>query len=160
MMWKPEKTDKTADEAFTENKSDSTRAESKLGKSIVIKGEVSGSEPLFIDGRVEGLITMAGGRVTVGNGARIAGNISAREVAIFGQVQGNLAVDDRVQIHAEGSLLGDVTAQRLLIDDGAYLKGSVDLRKPANRSLPERRPAPADVPSSAALARVKPGSPS
>jgi cytoskeletal protein CcmA (bactofilin family) len=72
-------------------------------------------------------------------------------------VQGNLAVDDRVQIHAEGSLLGDVTAQRLLIDDGGYLKGSVDLRKSAHRNLPERRPVPADLPSSAALPRVKPG---
>ena len=158
-MWKTEKTDK-ADEAFTENKGDGNLAESKLGKSIVIKGQVSGSEPLFINGRVEGLITMAGGRVTVGNGARIAGNISAREVAIFGQVQGNVAVDDRVQIHAEGSLLGDVTAQRLLIDDGAYLKGSVDLRKPANGTVPERRPAPADLHTSAASARVKPGGPS
>lgn len=157
MMWKPEK---TADEAVTEAKSEGSPTDSKLGKSLVIKGEVSGSEPLFIAGRVEGLITLTGGRVTIGNGARIAGNISAREVAIFGQVQGNLAVDDRVQIHAEGSLLGDVTAQRLLIDDGAYLKGSVDLRKPANGTVPERRPAPADLHTSAASARVKPGGPS
>jgi cytoskeletal protein CcmA (bactofilin family) len=144
-MWKSDNEGGVVD-LSTENNSQSNVADSKLSESLCIRGEVSGSEPLFVDCRVEGFITVRGGRVTVGNNARIAANINALEVTIFGQVRGNLAVDDRVQIHSAGSLLGDVTAQRLIIDDGAYLKGSVDLRKTSER---ERTAAAPALPTSA-----------
>jgi cytoskeletal protein CcmA (bactofilin family) len=101
-----------------------------IGKSLVIKGELSGSEALYIDGRVEGSINLAGNRVTVGRNGVVAANIQAREIVVMGKVRGNLMATDRVDIRGEGSLTGDVVAQRISIEDGAYFKGGVDIRKP------------------------------
>lgn len=101
-----------------------------IGKSLVIKGEVSGSEALFIDGRVEGSINLAGNRVTVGRNGVISANIVAREIVVLGKVKGNLQASDRVDIRTEGSLTGDVIAQRISIEDGAFFKGGIDIRKP------------------------------
>jgi cytoskeletal protein CcmA (bactofilin family) len=101
-----------------------------IGKSLVIKGEVSGSESLYIDGRVEGSINLPGNRVTVGRNGSVSANISAREVVVLGKVKGNLSASDRVDIRSEGSLTGDVVAQRISIEDGAFFKGGIDIRKP------------------------------
>ena len=101
-----------------------------IGKSLVIKGEVSGSEGLFIDGRVDGAINLAGSRLTVGRNGNVAANITAQDVVILGRVRGNVTVTDRVDIRNEGSLTGDVVAQRIAIEDGAYFKGGIDIRKP------------------------------
>src|SRR5438270_335924 len=101
-----------------------------IGKSLVIKGEVTGSETLFIDGRVEGSINLAGNRVTVGRNGQVAANIAAREIVVLGKVRGNLNASDRVDIRNEGSLTGDVVAQRISIEDGAFFKGGIDIRKP------------------------------
>jgi cytoskeletal protein CcmA (bactofilin family) len=101
-----------------------------IGKSLIIKGEVTGSESLYIDGRVEGSIHLPGNRVTVGKNGVVAANIMAREVVILGKVRGNVAATDRVEIRSEGSLTGDVIAQRISIEDGAFFKGGIDLRKP------------------------------
>lgn len=105
-----------------------------IGKSLVIKGEVTGSESLYIDGRVEGSISLAGNRVTVGRNGVVAANISAREIVVLGKVRGNLAATDRVDIRNEGSLTGDVIAQRISIEDGAYFKGGIDIRKPGQKT--------------------------
>jgi cytoskeletal protein CcmA (bactofilin family) len=105
-----------------------------IGKSLVIKGEVTGSESLYIDGRVEGSISLAGNRVTVGRNGVVAANISAREIVVLGKVRGNLAATDRVDIRNEGSLTGDVIAQRISIEDGAYFKGGIDIRKPGQKA--------------------------
>jgi cytoskeletal protein CcmA (bactofilin family) len=101
-----------------------------IGKSLVIKGEVTGSESLYIDGRVEGSIHLPGNRVTVGKNGVIAANITAREAVILGKVRGNVTATDRVDIRSEGSLTGDVIAQRISIEDGAFFKGGIDIRKP------------------------------
>jgi cytoskeletal protein CcmA (bactofilin family) len=101
-----------------------------IGKSLVIKGEVTGSESLYIDGRVEGAINLPGNRVTVGRNGQVQANISAREVVVLGKVKGNLTASDRVDIRNEGSLTGDVVCQRVSIEDGAYFKGGIDIRKP------------------------------
>jgi cytoskeletal protein CcmA (bactofilin family) len=101
-----------------------------IGKSLVIKGEVTGSESLYIDGRVEGSIHLPGNRVTVGRNGVVAANISAREAVILGKVRGNVTATDRVDIRNEGSLTGDVVAQRISIEDGAFFKGGIDIRKP------------------------------
>src|SRR6201992_1957219 len=101
-----------------------------IGKSLVVKGEVTGSESLYIDGKVEGAINLPGNRVTVGRNGQVAANISAREVVVLGKVRGNINASDRVDIRSEGSLTGDVIAQRISIEDGAFFKGGIDIRKP------------------------------
>jgi cytoskeletal protein CcmA (bactofilin family) len=101
-----------------------------IGKSLVIKGEVTGSESLFIDGKVEGSIALPGNRVTVGRNGNVAASITAREIVVLGKVRGNLNASDRVDIRNEGSLTGDVIAQRISIEDGAFFKGGIDIRKP------------------------------
>src|SRR5246500_4922057 len=105
-----------------------------IGKSLVIEGEVSGSESLYIDGKVEGSINLPGNRVTVGRNGQVAANITAREIVVLGKVRGNVTASDRVDIRAEGSLTGDVTAQRISIEDGAFFKGGIDIRKPGSES--------------------------
>ena len=107
-----------------------TNEQATIGKSLVIKGEVSGSESLYIDGRVEGSIMLPGNRVTVGRNGVVSANIQAREIVVIGKVKGNLAASDRVDIRNEGSLTGDVIAQRISIEDGAFFKGGIDIQKP------------------------------
>jgi cytoskeletal protein CcmA (bactofilin family) len=105
-----------------------------IGKSLVIKGEVTGSESLYIDGRVEGSINLPGNRVTVGRNGVVNANIIAREIVVTGKVRGNLSASDRVDIRNEGSLTGDVVAQRISIEDGAFFKGGIDIRKPGQKA--------------------------
>ena len=101
-----------------------------IGKSLIVKGEVSGSESLYIDGKVEGAINLAGNRVTVGRNGQVAANINAREIVVLGKVRGNCQASDRIDIRSEGSLTGDVIAARISIEDGAFFKGGIDIRKP------------------------------
>jgi cytoskeletal protein CcmA (bactofilin family) len=101
-----------------------------IGKSLVVKGELSGSESLYIDGKVEGAINLPGNRVTVGRNGQVAANIVAREIVVLGKVRGNCQASDRVDIRSEGSLTGDVIAARISIEDGAFFKGGIDIRKP------------------------------
>jgi len=99
-----------------------------IGKSLVIKGEVSGSESLYIDGRVEGSINLPGNRVTVGRNGHVAAMVTAREVVVEGKVVGNVNAADRLHVRSEASLTGDVSAQRISIEDGAFFKGQIDIR--------------------------------
>jgi cytoskeletal protein CcmA (bactofilin family) len=107
-----------------------------IGKSLVVKGEVSGSESLYVDGKVEGTINLPGNRVTVGRNGQVAANIMAREIVVLGKVRGNCQASDRVDIRAEGSLTGDVIAARISIEDGAFFKGGIDIRKPGPDGKP------------------------
>jgi cytoskeletal protein CcmA (bactofilin family) len=90
---------------------------------------VTGSESLYIDGRVEGSINLSGNRVTIGRNGVVAANINAREIVVLGKVRGNLTASDRVDIRSDGSLTGDVVAARISIEDGAFFKGGIDIRK-------------------------------
>jgi len=85
-----------------------TSDQATIGKSLVIKGEVTGSESLYIDGRVEGSISLNGNRVTVGRNGVVSANISAREIVVLGKVRGNIIASDRVDIRSDGSLAGAV----------------------------------------------------
>jgi len=109
-----------------------TGEQATIGKSLIVKGEVSGSESLYIDGKVEGAINLPGNRVTVGRNGQVAANITAREVVVLGKVRGNVHASDRVDIRSEGSLTGDVAAARISIEDGAFFKGGIDIRKPGD----------------------------
>ena len=90
-----------------------------ISKGLIIKGEITGSESLFVDGKVEGSISLPGNRVTVGRNGQVSASIAAREIVILGKVRGNVAASDRVDIRAEGALTGDVAAARISIEDGA-----------------------------------------
>src|SRR5216117_2845478 len=120
-----------------------TADQATIGKSLVIKGEVTGSESLYIDGRVEGSINLSGNRVTVGRNGVVSANINAREIVVLGKVRGNLTASDRVDIRSDGSLTGDVVAARISIEDGAFFKGGIDIRKAGQAGKPngEERPA-------------------
>jgi cytoskeletal protein CcmA (bactofilin family) len=107
-----------------------TNEQATIGKSLVIKGEVTGSESLYVDGKIEGAINLAGNRVTIGRNGQVAANIAAREIVVLGKVRGNCHASDRVDIRSEGSLTGDVIAARISIEDGAFFKGGIDIRKP------------------------------
>jgi cytoskeletal protein CcmA (bactofilin family) len=118
-----------------------------LGKGLFVKGEISGSESLFIDGKVEGSINLPGNRVTVGRNGQVSANITAREIVVLGKVRGNVSASDRVDIRAEGSLSGDVAASRISIEDGAFFKGGIDIRKPEAKATTAGAPISAAAPA-------------
>jgi len=106
-----------------------TGEQSTIGKGLIMKCEITGSESLVIDGKVEGSINLPGNRVTVGRNGQVSASITAREIVVLGKVRGNMTASDRVDIRAEGSLSGDVAAARISIEDGAFFKGGIDIRK-------------------------------
>ncbi len=124
----------------------STGEQATVGKGLFIKGEITGSESLFVDGKVEGSINLPGNRVTIGRNGQVAANITAREIVVLGKVRGNVTATDRVDIRAEGSLSGDVAAARISIEDGAFFKGGIDIRKPDAKTP---APAPIEAPKTA-----------
>src|SRR6202451_175767 len=99
-----------------------------IGRTLVIKGELSGAEALYIDGRVEGKISLPDHRVTIGRNGSAQANIVAREVVVMGKVNGNIDCSDRVDIRSEGSVTGDVSTIRISVEDGAVLKGGIQVR--------------------------------
>jgi cytoskeletal protein CcmA (bactofilin family) len=98
-----------------------------IGRTLVIKGEITGSEALYIDGRVEGKIVMPESRVTIGRNGKVDASIQAREVVIMGKVNGNISCSDRVDIRSEGSVSGDISTVRISVEDGAALKGGIQV---------------------------------
>lgn len=101
----------------------------QIGKSVVIKGELSGSEDLYLDGEVEGSIELHDHNLTVGPNGRVRANVNAKEVIIHGKVDGNIVSGDRVELRKSAVLVGDIVTQRIMIEDGAYFKGGIDIRK-------------------------------
>jgi cytoskeletal protein CcmA (bactofilin family) len=132
--------------------SSSTADQATIGKSLVIKGEVTGSESLYIDGRVEGSINLSGNRVTVGRNGVVSANINAREIVVLGKVRGNLTASDRVDIRSDGSLTGDVVAARISIEDGAFFKGGIDIRKAGQKANGEDVKTTSDKPEAVGVA--------
>lgn len=100
-----------------------------IGKSVLVKGELSGSEDLYFDGEVEGSIDLRDHSLVIGPNGRIRANISAREITIHGRVEGNVNATERAELKKSCVLIGDVATQRIVIEDGAFFKGSVDLKK-------------------------------
>ncbi|HLJ88070.1 MAG TPA: polymer-forming cytoskeletal protein [Candidatus Angelobacter sp.] len=116
---------------------DSFRAEvGHIGKSVFVKGELSGSEDLYLDGEVEGSIDLRNHSLVIGPNGRIRATIHARELVVHGKIDGNVNVSERVELRKSSSLVGDISTQRIVIEDGAFFKGSIDLQKEAK---PEQR---------------------
>jgi cytoskeletal protein CcmA (bactofilin family) len=105
------------------------RSTARLGPSLHIKGEISGNEDLLIEGSVEGLVQLDERKLTVGATAKLTADIIAREVVVYGSVKGNLRAKDRIEIKKDGSVNGDLTTARIMIEDGAYFKGSIEIDK-------------------------------
>ena len=102
-------------------------APARIGKSVVICGEVKGSEDLIVDGRVEGTVTLSESRLTIGPNANVAADLTAKDVLILGHVQGNVMASGRVELRAGCTVEGDIRALRLAVEDNAVFRGKVDL---------------------------------
>ena len=107
--------------------SPNVRATAWLGPTLRVKGEISGNEDLHIEGKVEGPISLGGHKLTVGRSAEVTAEIVAREVVVSGKVDGDLRARDRIEIKKDGSVVGDLSTARIMIEDGAYFKGSIEI---------------------------------
>jgi cytoskeletal protein CcmA (bactofilin family) len=99
----------------------------RIGKTVVIRGELKGSEDLVVDGHLEGTISLSEGRLTIGPNANVAADLTARDVLIMGKLQGNIVASGRVELRAGSVMEGDVRAVRLAVEDNAVFRGKVDL---------------------------------
>jgi cytoskeletal protein CcmA (bactofilin family) len=108
-----------------------------IGKSVLVKGELSGSEDLYLDGEVEGSIELRGHNLTVGPHGRVRAHIRAKEVMVHGKVDGNIN-GDRVELKKSAIHVGNIVTQRVIIEEGAFFKGSIDVQR---EQKPEPKPA-------------------
>ena len=117
-----------------------------IGKSVQIKGELTGSEDLQIDGQVTGSIELPDYQLTVGASVKVNANVNAKKVVISGTVKGNIRAVDNVTISKSGSLVGDVVVAGIVIEDGAYFKGSIDIQRPQENAAKPAPPKKVDAP--------------
>ena len=108
-----------------------------IGKSVLVKGELSGSEDLYLDGEVEGSIDLHEHSLTIGPHGRVRANVKARDVVVHGKVDGNIHGTDRVELKRSAVLTGDINTQRIVIEDGAFFKGAIDIKKDAPKAAPK-----------------------
>ena len=111
----------------------------RIGKSIIINGEVKGGEDLIVDGRVEGTVTLSESRLTIGPNAHVSADLSAKDVLILGHVQGNVVASGRVELRAGCQMEGDIRALRLAVEDNAVFRGKVALTQAVSK-VPEGAP--------------------
>lgn len=116
-----------------------------IGKTVVVKGQVYSREDLTVDGEVEGALELQEHRLTVGPNGKVNANVKAREVVVLGTIHGNVEVGDRIDLRKDAKLVGDIKTVRIVIEDGAYFKGSIDIVKPEVAKAPPPRPQPAPV---------------
>lgn len=102
-----------------------------IGKSVLVKGELSGSEDLYLDGEVEGSIDLREHSLVIGPHGRVRANIFARDVVVHGKVDGNVSGTERVELKKSAVLMGDIATKRIVIEDGAFFKGAIDIKKEA-----------------------------
>jgi len=120
-------------------KMDTYRADvAHIGKSVIIKGELSGSEDLFLDGEVEGNIDLRNHNLVIGPNSRVRANVHAKDVVIHGKVDGNITGVEKVELKKTAVLNGDINTQRIVIEDGAFFKGAIDIRKTDSKTEPVR----------------------
>lgn len=127
---------------------EASRGSALIGKSVVVKGQLFGREDVFVDGEVEGTVELLEHRFTVGSHGKVHAGIKAREVVIVGTVHGNIEATEKIDIRKDAKLVGDIRTARIVIEDGAYFKGSIDIQK----AEVSRTPAAAPRPQAAAAA--------
>src|ERR1700704_3326591 len=130
-----------------------------IGKAVKVVGQIFSREDLFIDGEVEGTVEALEHKLTVGPNGNVKAAVKAREVVALGSVQGNVEATEKIEIRKDAKLVGDIRTARIIIEDGAYFKGSIDIVKPepvkpaaANPPLPPPQPAIAQVPQASVAA--------
>ena len=101
----------------------------RLSENLRVKGEITGSEDLVIEGTFEGLVQLGDTKLTIGTTAKVTADIIAGEVVIYGKVNGNVRAKDRIEIKRDGSVIGDLTTPQIFIEDGAFFKGSIEIKK-------------------------------
>jgi cytoskeletal protein CcmA (bactofilin family) len=142
--------------AASENRMQTERDKVNIGKSVVIKGELSGSEDLTIEGQVEGKIELRENVLTIGPNGKIRAEVFAKAVIVLGEVAGNVTASEKVDIRDNGSVDGDIVSPRVAIAEGAHFRGSVDMQrgtKLANQAKPAVTAA-APTPTTPAGAKV------
>jgi cytoskeletal protein CcmA (bactofilin family) len=134
---------------------DALRAEvAHIGKSVKVKGELSGSEDLYFDGEADGSVDLHEHTLTIGPNARIRATLSAREVVIHGRVEGNVCASEKVELKRSCSLTGDLCTKRIVIEDGAFFKGAIDIQKEGKPEFRKAAPVTASAPAPAAVDEV------
>ncbi|HMF89191.1 MAG TPA: polymer-forming cytoskeletal protein [Candidatus Angelobacter sp.] len=111
-----------------------------IGKSVVIRGELSGSEDLYLDGEIEGDINLRDHKLVIGPNGKIHATITARDIIVHGRVTGNIVSSERVELKRSCSLTGDVSTQRIVIEDGAFFKGAIDIKESKESKSDSRKP--------------------
>jgi len=121
-------------------KTDNFRAEvAHIGKTVLVKGELSGTEDLYLDGEVEGSIELRDHALVIGPHGKVRAHIHARDVVVHGKVDGNIKGTERVELKKSAVLSGDIFTQRIIIEDGAFFKGAIDIQKEgAAKTAPKR----------------------
>ena len=107
-----------------------------VGKSVVIKGELSGSEDLYVDGQVEGSIELQGNSLIIGTNGQVRANVNAKGVIVQGKLDGNIRASERTELKKSAVAVGDIVTQRISIEDGAYFKGKIDIQREASKPAP------------------------
>jgi cytoskeletal protein CcmA (bactofilin family) len=131
---------------------EATRGSASIGKAVKVNGQIYSKEDLYVDGDVEGTIELHDNKLTIGPNGKVHAAVKAREVIVLGTIQGNVEASDRLEIRKDGRLVGDIRTARIIIEDGAYFKGSIDIVKPepvkSTASAPAAAaPAPRPVPA-------------
>ncbi len=140
-MWNEKKPETKSTDAPRPLEMPAERATGWLGASLRVKGEISGTEDLLIDGPVEGSIHLTDRRLTVGKTAKITADIDARDVVVYGYVKGNVHAKGRIEIKKDGYVVGNLTTAQIMIEEGADFKGTIEIdrtAKEAEKSVPAR----------------------
>jgi cytoskeletal protein CcmA (bactofilin family) len=132
--------------AVTTHHTSETRGPAVIGKSVMIKGQIFSREDLTIDGEIDGSVELHEHRLTVGPNGKLQAGVKAREVVVLGTIHGNVDASDKIDIRKDAKLVGDIKTARIVIEDGAFFKGSIDIIRP------EAKPAGVPVPKAAAAA--------
>jgi cytoskeletal protein CcmA (bactofilin family) len=126
-----------------------------LGKSVIVKGQIVSKEDLTIDGEIEGTVELQEHRLTVGQNGKVRASVKARELVVLGTIQGNVDITDKIDIRKDAKLVGDIKTARIVIEDGAYFKGNIDIVRPE----PSRQNAGAPPPKPQTAAPSAPSTP-